>query len=161
MLKIYIPDVNLKISYPISQLYRSRLNHWDSVAHICVSKLTVTVPNKGMSPNRHQAIIWANAGIMVIGPVGTNFSEIGIGIQTFSMTKMHLKMSSAKWRPFFLGFNMLMNYNLTSSISTCIFPGANMIPQMTFLSLISQGGLFWHAIIPVSVTCWVFQLLSY
>ena len=27
-------------------------------------------------------------------------SEILIGIQTFSFQKMHLKMASAKWRPF-------------------------------------------------------------
>ena len=35
-----------------------------------------------------------------MGPVGTNFSEIWIKIHTFSFTKMHLKMSSAKWRLF-------------------------------------------------------------
>ena len=29
-----------------------------------------------------------------------NFSEILIKIQNFSFTKMHLKISSAKWRPF-------------------------------------------------------------
>ena len=35
-----------------------------------------------------------------IGLLGTNFSEILIKIQTFSLTKMHLKLSSAKWCPF-------------------------------------------------------------
>ena len=54
-----------------------------------------------------QAIIWTNAGILLIGPYETNFSEILIGIQTFSFKKMHLKMSSAKWRPFCLGLNVL------------------------------------------------------
>ena len=33
-------------------------------------------------------------------PLETNFSEIRIKIQNFSFMKMHLKMSSAKWRPF-------------------------------------------------------------
>ena len=42
-----------------------------------------------------------------IGPLGTNFNEISIGIQTFSFKKMHFKMSSAKWRPFCLGLNVL------------------------------------------------------
>ena len=37
---------------------------------------------------------------MSIGPSGTNFSEILIKVQNFSFTKMHLKVSSAKWRPF-------------------------------------------------------------
>ena len=32
--------------------------------------------------------------------LGTNFSEILIKIQNFSFTKMHLKISSVKWRPF-------------------------------------------------------------
>ena len=38
-----------------------------------------------------------------IGPLGTNFSEILTEIQNFSFMKMHLKMSSAKWRPFYPG----------------------------------------------------------
>ena len=40
---------------------------------------------------------------MSIGPLGTNFSEILSKIQNFSFTKMHLKISSVKWQPFFLG----------------------------------------------------------
>ena len=51
--------------------------------------------------------IWTNAGILLIRPLGTNFSEILIKIHTFSFKKMHLKMSSAKWRPFCLGFSEL------------------------------------------------------
>ena len=54
-----------------------------------------------------QAIIWTNAGILLIGPLGTNFSEILIKIHTFSFNKMHLKMSSGKWRAFCLRFNVL------------------------------------------------------
>ena len=75
--------------------------------HICVGNLTIIGWDNGLSPARRQAIIWTNAGILLIGPLGTNFSEILIGIQTFSFTKMHLKMSSAKWRPFCLGLNVL------------------------------------------------------
>ena len=64
--------------------------------------------DNGLSPVRRQAIIWTNAWILLIGPLGTNFSEILIEIQTFSFKKMHLKMSSAKWRPFCLGLNELI-----------------------------------------------------
>ena len=63
--------------------------------------------DNGLSPGRRQAIIWTSAGILLIGPLGTNFSEIPIGIQTFSVKKIYLKMSSAKWRPFCLGLNVL------------------------------------------------------
>ena len=83
------------------------LTHWGRVTHICVGKLTIIGLDNGLSPGRRQAIIWTNAGILSIGPLGTNFNEISIGIQTFSFKKMHLKVSSAKWRPFCLGLNVL------------------------------------------------------
>ena len=84
------------------------LTHWGRVTHICVVKLTITGSDNGLSPGRRQAIIWINAGILLIGPLGTNFSEILFGIQTSSFKKMHLKMSSAKWSPFYLGLNVLV-----------------------------------------------------
>ena len=83
------------------------LTHWGRVTHICVGKLTIIGSDNGLSPARRQAIICTNAWILLIGPLGTNFSDILIGIQTFSFTKTHLKMSSAKWRPFCLGLNVL------------------------------------------------------
>ena len=46
------------------------------MTHICVSKLTITGSDNGLSPGQHQAIILTNAGIMWIVPLGTNFSEI-------------------------------------------------------------------------------------
>ena len=83
------------------------LIHWGRVTHICVSKLTIIASDNGLSPGRRQAIIWTSAGILLIGPLGTNFSEILIEIITFSFKKMRLKVSSAKWRPCCLGLNVL------------------------------------------------------
>ena len=77
------------------------------VTHICVSKLTIIGSDNGFLPGRRQAIIWTNAGILLIWTLGTNFSEILSEIHAFSFKKMHLKMSSAKWRPFCLGLNVL------------------------------------------------------
>ena len=77
------------------------------MTHICVNRLTVISSDKGLSPGRRQAIIWTNAGILLIGTLGTDFSEILIEIRAFSFQKMHLKMSSGKWRPFCLGLNVL------------------------------------------------------
>ena len=82
------------------------LTHWGRVTHICVSKLTVIASDNGLSPSQRQAIIWTSAGILLIGPLGTNFSEILIEIITFSFKKMHLKVS-AKWRSCCLGLNVL------------------------------------------------------
>ena len=83
------------------------LTHWGRATHICVGKLTIIGSDNGLSPGRRQAIIWTNAGILLIGPLGTNFSEIVIEIRSFSFKKMHLKMSSGKWRPFCLGLNVI------------------------------------------------------
>ena len=44
---------------------------------------------------------------MLIGPLGTNFSEILTEILKFSFKKMRLKVSSAKRRPFCPGLNVL------------------------------------------------------
>ena len=88
----------------------NQLTHWGRVTHICVSKLTITGSDNGLSPDRCQAIIWTNAGILLIGPLGTNFNEILIEIITFSFKKMRLKVSSAKWRPFCLGLNVLTQF---------------------------------------------------
>ena len=76
------------------------LTHWGRVTHICVSNLTIIGSDNGLSPGRRQAIIWTNAGILLIGPLGTNFSEISIEILPFSFKKMRLKVSSAKLRHF-------------------------------------------------------------
>ena len=53
--------------------------------------------DNGLSPARHQAIIWTNDDLLLIRPLEANFSEILIEIQIFSLTKTHLKMSSVKW----------------------------------------------------------------
>ena len=84
------------------------LTHWGRVTHICVSKLTIIGSDNGLSPERRQAIIWTNAGILLIGPLGTNFGEILIEIQTFSLKKIRLKMSSAKCCSFCLDLNVLI-----------------------------------------------------
>ena len=53
------------------------------VTHICVGNLNTISSDGGLSPSRRQAIIWNNAGILLIGPLETNFSEILIKIHTF------------------------------------------------------------------------------
>ena len=66
------------------------------MTHICIGELNIIGSD----------IVWTSAGILLIGPLGTNLSEILIEIQTFSFKKMHMKMSSAKQRPFCVGLNV-------------------------------------------------------
>ena len=77
------------------------------MTYIWVNTLTIIGSDNGLSPDRHQAIIWTNDGLLLIGPLETNLSEILIEILTFSFKKMRLKVSSAKRRPFCLGLNVL------------------------------------------------------
>ena len=86
------------------------LTHWGRLTHICVDKLTNIDSDNGLSPERRQAIIWTNVGILLIGPLGTNFSEILIEIQTLSLKKIRLKMSSAKCCSLRLGLYVLSEY---------------------------------------------------
>ena len=48
--------------------------------------------DNGLSPDRRQAIIWTNVGILLIGPLETKLREILIEIHTFSFKKIDLKM---------------------------------------------------------------------
>ena len=78
VLKTYSSDTSLVHNTP---------THWGRVTHgsIYVSKLTIIGSDNGLAPSRRQAIIWTNAGILFIEPMGTNFSEIIIEIYTFSV----------------------------------------------------------------------------
>ena len=93
------------------------------MTHIYVSKLIIIGSDNGLLSGRRQAIIRANAGILLLGPLRTNFSEILIKSHKFPRTKMPLKVSSGKCRPFCLGFIVLSDtYN----------PHANSIKKMIY-----------------------------
>ena len=74
--------------------------------------------DNGLSPIRRQAIIWTNADLLSVWNLGTNFSKVLIKMnkriyEYHYHTKMHLKMSPAKWRPFWPGGDEL-SYHVTS-----------------------------------------------
>ena len=82
--------------------------------HISVSKLTTIGSDNGLLPGRCQTIIWTNACIFLIEPLGTNFNEILSKIHTFSFKKVHLRMSSRNWWPFFHGLNVFIGGSIFS-----------------------------------------------
>ena len=84
------------------------LTDWGRVTHICVDNLIIIGSDDGLSPGQRQAIAWTNVGILLIGPLGTKFGEIFIEILRVSFKKMRSNGSSAKWRPFCLGLNVLI-----------------------------------------------------
>ena len=109
-------DIQKKIPNVMAELLRWHMTltwHWNEVVlsvkrqcqppTCCLLKCQSSQQNK----TRRQAIIWTNAGILLIGSSGTNFSEILSEINTCSFKEMYLKTSSAKWRPLCLGLNVL------------------------------------------------------
>ena len=119
------------------------ITHSGRVTHICVNKLTIIGSDNGLSPGRRQAIIWTNAGILLIEPLGTNFSEILIGIQMFSFKKMRLKMSSAKWGPFCLSLNVINMHANRAFISSVARVGAGQLsePSLDYFPLNYMYGI--------------------
>ena len=80
--------------------------HWGWVTHECVDNLIIMGSDNGLLPGQCQALIWTNAGILIIGPLGTNFCEILIKIHTSPFKKMYLKMWSAECQPSCLSLNV-------------------------------------------------------
>ena len=91
--------------YWYASLGLSELTHCGRVTHICVSNLTIIGSDNGLLPDRHQAIICTNDGIVLIGPIGRNSSEILIKIYTFSFKELHFKRWFVKRQPFNLSLN--------------------------------------------------------
>ena len=59
-------------------------------------KLTNIASDNGLSPDWRQAIIWTNAGILLIRTSGRNFNEIVIEIHIFSLKKSIWKCQRKK-----------------------------------------------------------------
>ena len=131
--------------------------------HICISKIIIIDSGNGLSPVWCLAIIWSNAGILLIGALGTNFNEILFEIRKFSFKKMHLKMSSVKWQLFCLGLNVLTSADpvLTWYMNLIITVSADVLPPMVLghqQVLCSLNVFFFKVCLPFNyldcIFCW-------
>ena len=60
------------------------LTHWGWMIDICLSNVTMICSDNSLSPGQRQAITWTNTGILLIGHIVTNLSEISIEIHSHS-----------------------------------------------------------------------------
>ena len=129
---------------------RVELTHWARVTHICVGKLTIIGSDNGLSPGRRQAIICTNGGILLIRPLGTNFSEILIGIQTFSFKKMHLRKRGwgSEWVCGWIGDRMCDCINLCSERVWCEFKTVSECVWVV-------SGIGWGVWVCGKWACWI------
>ena len=77
----------------VSPLYV--VHSFNSSHHIRGGELGKKCSSNGLSPVRRRAITWANAVLLSIEPLETNFSQIQIRVLSVSL-KMHLKLSFVK-----------------------------------------------------------------
>ena len=97
---------------------------------ICVGNLNIIGLDNGLSPGRRQAIIWSNAGKLLIWPLGTNFGKI---LRTFM--HFHSRKCIWKWRlQFNLGLGVL-SMGRVSSIPW-LFDVVRLIQSLDILNLI-------------------------
>ena len=73
--------------YILLDSQRCNLTHRGRVTHTCVDNLTIIGSDNGLSPGWRQAIVWTNAGILLIGTYRTNFNEILIKTHIFHLWK--------------------------------------------------------------------------
>ena len=108
------------------------LTHWGRVTHLCVSKLTIIDPDNGLSPGRHQAIIWTNAGIFLIRALKTKFSEFSTKFTQFHSRKCIWKCRLRNGSTFF-GFNVLSAMDTRYHFINYILHGMGFITVMHIL----------------------------
>ena len=77
------------------------------MTHIRLGKVLIIGSDNGLSPGRRQAIILTNAGTLLIWPLGTNFSEILIEINTFSFKQNAFENVVWQMAAICLGLNVL------------------------------------------------------
>ena len=135
MLSFLFYYVNLPKGELLVNLCVSTLIDWGRVTRICVGNLTIIGSDNCLSPGQRHAIIWTDAGILLIGPSKTDFNEIihfhsrnfwkcpliarfmgpTWGPSGADMTQVGprwapwtlLSGSSGRWRPFCLGLHVL------------------------------------------------------
>ena len=83
-----LSSITTKRPAKIEIFHSVTIDHWGRVTHIWATELTILGSDNGLSPGRRQAIIWTIAGILLIGPLGTNFSEILINTFGYVVCEM-------------------------------------------------------------------------
>ena len=111
-----------------------------SAAFVSVNWVSIGSGND-LSPVQCQIITWTNADLLSIGSLQTDLSEIWTEIQNFSCIKIHLKMSSGKWWPFWPREDKLTSYMIGQYFSKIIKSGTTDCTSQ--LRLPGQQGITW------------------
>ena len=81
----YVFEILHERQGPINSIIEAEWPRYASINYAIIGS------DNGLSPVWRHAVIWTNDGLLLIGHLGTNFSEMLIKLQQFSFMKMHLK----------------------------------------------------------------------
>ena len=84
--------------------------------------------------------MWTRARILLIGPLGTNFTEILSKIHTFSLRKIHVKMPYVKLLPFVSPSMCYTQWSQNPHIDWLFLGQENIV----FMQLTHQPGTKWQ-----------------
>ena len=110
------------------------------MTNICVSKLTIIGSDNGLSPGRHQPIIWTNTGLLISGTVQTYFRKIFLFLRKW-FSKRHFVEGRSYTRIGWVARGPLHLHGI-SLLTHCSRDKMATIPQMTFLNAFSWRKMF-------------------
>ena len=122
------------------------LTHWGRVTHICIGKLIIIGSDNGLSPDRRQAIIWANARLLSIGPWEHISMKISSKYSNFHWRKctskcrlrngVHLVPASMCWCKQSCdrsdGIGNKCTWHINGLLAWCLFSAYCVLNPMTF-----------------------------
>ena len=107
------------------------LTRWGRLTHMSQYTNHHWFRYHGLSPGRRQAIIWTNAGILLVGPLGTNSSIIFVQENGFEsvVCKMASILSRLQWVKMRLGsaYKCIMIVQAVSSSNSLSCPWSHVL----------------------------------
>ena len=110
----HIVIIDIRLCKQWQGIWTLALTHWGRVTQICVGNLTIIGSDNGSTPGRRQANIRTNVGILLIGSLGTDFSDI-LFICIY-LEDMHKHMPYIHQ---IIAIKMLMRDNVGSKVLLC------------------------------------------
>ena len=98
------------------------LIHWGRMTHIFVNKLTIISSDNNLSPEQHQAIIWTNSGILLIGTSSAKLRPFCIGLDVLrrSWVKQFLEIKYRSYRNSIIGSSVVYSCYMFEMAHLCI-----------------------------------------
>ena len=131
-------------------------SHWGRVTHLCGSKIIIIGSKTCLSSGRRRAIIWTNAGILLIRSLGIHFSEIQsksiIFIQDNAFENAVCQMAFVYSQPQCVKMEVMYQLNTYNSIIVLLFVPSNIQKDWVIWCISTPIQISQHAVTVVWAT---------